>query len=208
LRSNASSSRRRASLGVSSAGAGSAARCGRASYPGSAFVLDLKGENYAVTARARRAAGQDVFVIDPYTITGAGGHSLNWLDTLDADDPDVVSRAGSRAGMLVVRSGFESEPHWNDTARDLLRGFLVHVAGLPAERRNMAELRAILTAPEDQFAEILADMLAAPARGGQRLVSGGPVATEPEVRFNARRRLRSPDRATAAVPRERPSPAV
>lgn len=37
---------------------------------------------------------------------------------------------------------------------------------------------------------------------------GGPVATEPEVRFNARRRLRSPDRATAAVPRERPSPAV
>jgi type IV secretory pathway TraG/TraD family ATPase VirD4 len=140
-------------------------------YPGSAFVLDLKGENYAVTAHARRAAGQDVFVIDPYTITGAGGHSLNWLDTLDADDPDVVSRAGSLADMLVVRSGFESEPHWNDTARDLLRGFLVHVAGLPAERRNMAELRAILTAPEDQFAEILADMLAVPERGGQRLVS-------------------------------------
>ena len=68
--------------------------------PGSVFVLDLKGENYAVTAR------------------------------------------------------------------DLLRGFLIHVAGLPAEHRTMAELRAILTAPEDQFAEILADMLAAAERGG------------------------------------------
>jgi len=140
-------------------------------YPGSAFVLDLKGENYAVTARARRAAGRDVFVIDPFAITSDASHALNWLDTLDPDHPDVVSRAGALADMLVVRSGFESEPHWNDTARDLLRGFLVHVAGLPAERRNMAELRAMLTAPEDQFAEILADMLAAPERGGQCLVA-------------------------------------
>ncbi len=139
-------------------------------YPGAAFVLDLKAENYAVTARARRQAGQDVFLIDPFAITGAAGHAMNWLDTLDPDHPDVVGRAGILADMLVVRSGFESEPHWNDTARDLLRGFLVHVAGLPAERRNMAELRAILTAPEDQFAEILADMLTAPERGGQRLV--------------------------------------
>ena len=140
-------------------------------YPGSAVVLDLKGENYAVTAGTRRASGQDVFLVDPYGITGAAGHALNWLDTLDPDHPDVVGRAGTLADMLVVRSGFESEPHWNDTARDLLRGFLVHVAGLPAERRTMAELRAMLTAPEDQFAEILADMLAAPERGGQRLVS-------------------------------------
>ena len=140
-------------------------------YPGSAFVLDLKGENYAVTARARRQVGQDVFVIDPFAMTGAAGHALNWLDTLDPDHPDVVGRAGTLADMLVVRSGFESEPHWNDTARDLLRGFLVHVAGLPAGHRSMAELRAILTAPEDRFAEILADMLAAPERGGQSLVS-------------------------------------
>jgi len=93
-------------------------------YPGSAFVLDRKGENYAVTARAHRQAGQEVFVIDPFSITGDAGHARNWLDTLDPDHPDVVSRAGTIADMLVVRSGFESEPHWNDTARDLLRGFL------------------------------------------------------------------------------------
>ncbi len=30
---------------------------------------------------------------------------------------------------------------------------LVHVAGLPPQQRTMAELRAMLTAPEDQFAE-------------------------------------------------------
>jgi type IV secretion system protein VirD4 len=43
----------------------------RLDYPGSAFVLDFKGENYAVTARACREAGQDVFLIDPFGITGA-----------------------------------------------------------------------------------------------------------------------------------------
>ena len=92
-------------------------------YPGSAFVLDLQGENHAVTARARRQAGQDVFLIDPFAITYAAGHALNWLDTLDPDHPDVVGRAGMLADMLVVRSGFESEPHWNDTAATCCAGF-------------------------------------------------------------------------------------
>ena len=36
---------------------------------GSAFVLDLKGENYAVTARARRELGQHVILVDPFSIT-------------------------------------------------------------------------------------------------------------------------------------------
>ena len=39
-------------------------------YPGSAFVLDFKGENFAVTARARRELGQLVVLVDPFGITG------------------------------------------------------------------------------------------------------------------------------------------
>lgn len=133
-------------------------------YPGSAFVLDLKGEVYAVTARARRAMGQAVHLIDPFGITGAPGQATNWLDTLTPADPDVVSLAGGLADMLVVGAG-ETDPHWNDTARELLRGLLVHVAGLPPERRSMAELRRIVTAPEDELASVIADMLADPDAG-------------------------------------------
>jgi type IV secretory pathway TraG/TraD family ATPase VirD4 len=134
-------------------------------YPGSAFVLDFKGETYAVTARTRRSMGHDVILIDPFGITGAATHHLNWLDTLDPGDPDVVSRAAGLADMLVVAEGADSESHWNDTARELLRGLLVYVAGLPAERRSMAELRRIVTAPEDDLAATLADMMADPERG-------------------------------------------
>jgi type IV secretory pathway TraG/TraD family ATPase VirD4 len=134
-------------------------------YPGSAFVPDFKGETYAVTARTRRSMGQDVILIDPFGITGAPTHRLNWLDTLDPSDPDVVSRAAGLADMLVVAEGADSESHWNDTARELLRGLLVYVAGLPVERRSMAELRRIVTAPEDDLAATLADMMADPERG-------------------------------------------
>ena len=134
-------------------------------YPGSAFVLDFKGETYAVTAHARRGIGHDVILIDPFGITGAPTHRLNWLDTLDPDDPDVVSRAAGIADMLVVAEGADSESHWNDTARELLRGLLVYVACLPVERRSMAELRRIVTAPEDDLADTLADMLSDSERG-------------------------------------------
>jgi type IV secretory pathway TraG/TraD family ATPase VirD4 len=144
-------------------------------YHGSAFVLDLKGETYAVTARARRDAGHDVFLIDPFGITGAPRHALNWLDALDPEDPDVVALAGSLAEMLVVSSGNENDPHWNDTARELLRGLLIYVAGLPPERRSMSTLREIVTAAEDDWAEVLADMLADPARG-QRIVARAATA--------------------------------
>jgi type IV secretory pathway TraG/TraD family ATPase VirD4 len=139
-------------------------------YPGSAFVLDFKGENYAVTARARRQAGQEVFLIDPFGITGAPSHGMNWLDALNPDDPDVVALAGAMADMLVVSSGAEHDPHWNDTARELVRGLLIYVAGLPPERRSMSTLRDIVTSAEDDWAETLADMLADPARG-QRIVA-------------------------------------
>ena len=135
------------------------------SYPGSAFVLDLKGENYTVTARARRELGQHVVLIDPFGITGHSTHALNWLDTLDPDSPDVVSRAAGLADMLIAVEGPDMDSHWTDTARELLRGLLIHVAGLPVARRSMAELRRIVTASEDDWAATFEDMTSDPERG-------------------------------------------
>ena len=144
-------------------------------YPGSAFVLDFKGENYAVTARARRAAGQDVFLIDPFGITGARRHSMNWLDALDPDDPDVVSLSASLADMLVVSSGKESDPHWDEAAKELLRGLLAYVAGLDGDRRSMAEVRRIITSSEDEMADVFGAMMV-DAQRGQRIVARAATA--------------------------------
>jgi type IV secretory pathway TraG/TraD family ATPase VirD4 len=144
-------------------------------YPGSAFVLDFKGENYAVTARARRELGQHVILVDPFGITGNTGHALNWLDTLDPDSPDVVSRAAGLADMLVAVEGNDADSHWTDTARELLRGLLVYVATLPADRRTMAELRRIVTASAEDLAATLDDMTADP-EAGQRIPARAAAA--------------------------------
>ncbi|HEY1414202.1 MAG TPA: type IV secretory system conjugative DNA transfer family protein, partial [Rhodopila sp.] len=144
-------------------------------YPGSAFVLDFKGENYAVTARARRDAGHDVLLIDPFGITGEPTQGMNWLDALDPSDPDVVALARALADMLVVSSDRESDPHWNESAKELLRGLLIYVAGLEGDQRSMAEVRRIITSSEDDMAEVFGEMMVDPQRG-QRIVARAATA--------------------------------
>jgi type IV secretion system protein VirD4 len=126
-------------------------------YPGSALVLDIKGENFAVTARARQEMGQEVYVLDPFGITQES-HKLNWLDALDLENPDVVGESSSLTEMLVVPDPNERDSHWNETAKDLLRGLILHVCSLPAERRNICEVRRLLTGGKDLLDETLADM--------------------------------------------------
>ena len=115
-------------------------------YDGSAFVLDLKGELYAVTSRRRRDLGQRVFLIDPFGITGQPAHALNWLDLLDPADPEIVASAGALADLLVVADPGSKDSYFDDTARDLIRGLLIFLAADPdPARRNMGEVRRALT---------------------------------------------------------------
>lgn len=84
-------------------------------YPGSVVCLDVKGENIAVTAQARRDMGQDVWCLDPFGITDAAGHSLNWLDAIDLNCDSCVGDAAALPETLVVR-GASQDMH---TARYL-----------------------------------------------------------------------------------------
>jgi len=125
-------------------------------YPGSALVLDIKGENYAVTHRARAANGQAVFLLDPFGVTGQPGHGLNWLDNLNPTDPNVVSDSAMLADMMIISDAKDS--YWDDAARDLIRGLLIHVAGFPEADRNMGEVRRLLTSGEERLRLVLQEM--------------------------------------------------
>lgn len=126
-------------------------------YPGSVIVLDVKGENYAVTSRRRRELGQEVCLVDPFGLTGGQTARFNWLDFIDPASPDCVADAATLADQLVVRSG-GSEPYWDDAAANLLQGLILHVAALPDELRHIGTVRAFLTLPEDEFLLLLAQM--------------------------------------------------
>ncbi len=148
-------------------------------YPGSALVIDIKGENYAVTAARRRAMGHDVFLVDPYGVVAGFGredldataHGFNWLSMLDPANPDVVGDAAALADMLVVPSkDAKHGSHFDDTARNFLAGLIAWVAGSedPAAR-TMAEVRRLLALPYAStvpdvptLQEVLAEMQALP----------------------------------------------
>ena len=128
-------------------------------YEGSAIVLDIKGENFAVTARTRASMGQEICLIDPFGVTGAKPQGLNWFDVIDISSQDCVSISENLAEMLVIPSEAGGDSiHFEETARELLRGLLLFIATLPPERRNMGELRRLITLPSEEFLEVLTDM--------------------------------------------------
>ena len=135
-------------------------------YPGSCLVLDVKGENYAVTARARRAMGQAVWLLDPYGITGDPAHGFNWLDRVDLGSEDCLADAMQLADACVIPSDKGGDDHWDDTARDLIRGLVLHVAGFLADERNMGEVRRLLTDNAESLDDTLAAMMASDAAFG------------------------------------------
>ena len=110
------------------------------SYPGSVLVIDPKGDLAITTVRYRsQTLKQQVYVLDPFgSSTGqAKKHlaSYNPLDFLDPNSDTLIEDAGLISDALVVPSS-DGDPHWDETARNLIEGLVLHVATYPAYRRS------------------------------------------------------------------------
>jgi len=106
-------------------------------YQGSAVVLDIKRENFDITAGWRAAMGQRVFLFNPFTDDRVT-HRYNPLDAI-SDDPamrigDVLSIA-----VLIYPSG-GAEPFWNDQARNLFMGLVLYLCESPKLPRTLGEV--------------------------------------------------------------------
>jgi type IV secretion system protein VirD4 len=136
-------------------------------YPGSVLVTDPKGENYAVTARWRRALGQPVCAFDPFGIA-EGAATYNPLDLIDAGTAEAVDDARMLADMLVLPGGREGEQaFWNEEARGVLTGLILHVAATaPPDMRTLTQVRALLTLAPEPFGELLNGMQNSEAAAG------------------------------------------
>ena len=129
-------------------------------YPGSALVLDVKGENAAVTARARQEMGQSVHVVDPFSVNGDDCAAFNVLELVDVNSPDCVSDSAILADALVIKDGKGGDSvHFDESAKNLLQGLILYVSSLEQpELRTLGELRRLLTSNEDEFSTLLAEM--------------------------------------------------
>jgi hypothetical protein len=89
-------------------------------YRGSVFVNDTKGQDAAVTARARREMGQDVFLLAAFAKETA---HLNPLAGLDPEAPDYVERIKGIVDAIVI-AGEGKDRVWSDWARIVLEGLV------------------------------------------------------------------------------------
>lgn len=112
-------------------------------YPGPVIVIDPKGENAAVTARQRRALGQEVHVVDPMGVTNEHESYLNPLDHVDTRFEDCTDNA-QRLAMLLCPDGTHKELFWQGHARALITAFILHAcADYPKGARNIKTVREI-----------------------------------------------------------------
>jgi type IV secretion system protein VirD4 len=121
----------------------------------SMVVVDIKGELVRVTAEYRRRMGFRIVVIDPFRIATHNPDSLNVLDYLDASDSDVIDRCRDIAEAMVVRTGQEKEPHWNDSAVIWISAIiLVVVLFGESGERSLQTVRRLLTDPAQMEASV------------------------------------------------------
>lgn len=99
-------------------------------YPGSALVIDPKGELARITAAHRRdVLGHDVHVLDPWRVSGLPDELLSSFDPLAQlrdDQANLIDNADLVADALIVASA--KDPHWTDAARALLRALVLWLA--------------------------------------------------------------------------------
>lgn len=121
----------------------------------SCVVVDFKGENARLTADARRKMGHKVVLLDPFRITTQEPDSFNPLQFIDKDSSTALDDCRDLAEALVVRTGQEKEPHWNDSAEVWIAAMTAVVACFAEDGdKSLQAVRALLTNPHKMAAAI------------------------------------------------------
>ena len=123
-------------------------------HPGSAVVMDIKGENAAITARRRRSFGE-VLVFNPFDPDHSAAYNpMDFIRPEFADDDAEVL-----AELLVVPSG---HGHFDPLAQSAVMAVILYVHHRhwsdPA-LRTIQEVRRLLALPPDEFELLLTERL-------------------------------------------------
>jgi type IV secretion system protein VirD4 len=134
-------------------------------YPGSALVLDPKGELARATAAHRIRMGQTVHILDPFGETGAPSASHNPFDELGQGRPEhVAADAAQLADALIISNN--KDPHWTDSAKNLLRGIALHLLSTTANMASIREVRRRLNGTPAELDSLFSEMVGSSAYDG------------------------------------------
>lgn len=120
-------------------------------YQGSVIGIDVKGEFSEKTIEDRIRLGQQVFVIDPLKIARGKASqyraSFNFLKSLTLDNPTLIEDASLITDAMIVTSGSEKDPHWNESAGQFILGLILYVAvsrDVAEEDRHLGVVRNLI----------------------------------------------------------------
>lgn len=129
-------------------------------WPGSAVVHDIKGENWTLTAGYRARFGR-VHRFDPTDASGAAYNPLLEVRRGALEVRDVQNIADI---LVDPDGGLEKRNHWEKTSHSLLVGAILHVLYAEADK-SLAGVATFLSDPSRSIARTLVAMLRTPHLG-------------------------------------------
>ncbi|CAM5530715.1 Conjugal transfer protein TraG [Mycolicibacterium aubagnense] len=155
-------------------------------WPGSAIVHDIKGENWQLTAGFRAKHGR-VLLFDPTNPNSAAYNPLLEVRRGDWEVRDVQNVAD----VLVDPEGsLDKRNHWEKTSHSLLVGAILHVLYAEADK-TLAGVAGFLSDPKRPIETTLKAMMTTPHLG-----EAGP---HPVVASTARELLNKSDNERSGV---------
>lgn len=139
-------------------------------YKGSVVVIDPKGENAWITAEYRREVlKQKTIILDPWGEVNrrygdlAGEQEtvahFNPLSILNPESEHYADDIAYLADALIINQG--KDPHWDDSARELVAGLMAYVVEHPEYRKapTLKMLRILLSKPISEISGIAEDAI-------------------------------------------------
>lgn len=172
------------------------------SWPHSALVYDIKGENWALTAGWRRKeAGNHVLKFEP-TATDGSSVAFNPLEEIRLGTEREVSDVQNLVTMVVDPDGRGLNDHWAKTGHALLVGAVLHV--LYAERdKTLSGVAQFLSEPSRSIEETLYYMIGTEhdedGKRHWRDTAGNPTGCHPVVAACARDMLNKSENERSGV---------
>lgn len=168
----------------------------------SVLINDIKGENWALTAGFRRAAGQITMKFEPACLDGS---SCCWnpLDEIRLFTPMDVQDAQGMMMMVCDPKGEGLEDHWAKTSWEFLTGLALHLA-YTGEQGNLAGMASYLGDPrwedEKQMYLIMGQTEHDPEGKAGWIDTGGlPTKIHPAIANAAKTMLNKEDKERGSV---------